>query len=329
MEDPPPAVAALLKQVREGTPLARVTAAKALGQLREAEPYLRLASMLADADPDTRPRLKAALTAHHIAIDARNVERAKKWADDGRIDMLVEAICFARWDASADAMTQLLFKFAETCSDRATKLLKLKEGEEFPRLGPIQTFEEMVEEASTKKPDGTAKRPTVRRHSRGTDDPVQLSGNAAQSALIRAEQVESRAGLGGSVAVVRDQWTAPRFTKGLDRSLLFINADIELDDLDRCLVVTDGDVTRWEAGRNAVRQSVVIACGSIQGRDVGKIGSSASCLWAGRNITLPTSDEMRNWAVLAGGKISVWASERNAPAVLERDDREPVRRAVL
>ena len=164
-EDPSPEIAALVKRVRAGDPVA----AKKLGQLPEAEPYLRFAILLA---PDKR--LTAALAELHASNDARNVARAKKWAAAGRIDLLVEAVCLARSDAAADALTAHLYDIAKLTAERASELLTGKKDKR-ARLGPgASSFAEFVKDTAARRYAGAKVDLDLR--------------NATQSSLVRAER---------------------------------------------------------------------------------------------------------------------------------------------
>ena len=98
-----------------------------------------------------------------------------------------------------------------------------------------------------------------------------------------------------------------------------MNGDLALGDVERRLVVTDGDVTRWQRADDSaeVSGSVVIARGSVSGPAVIGGWSNKSCVWAGGNITLSKTVSVEGWALLAGGDIQAEAKKGYEPALVK------------
>lgn len=294
-EDPSPEIAALVKRVRAGDPVA----AKKLGQLPEAEPYLRFAILLA---PDKR--LTAALAELHASNDARNVARAKKWAAAGRINLLVEAVCLAHSDAAANALTAHLYDIAKLTAECASELLTGKKDKRAAR------------------PRGVVVRRVRQRH-RGA--PVRRCEGGSRPAERNAVVARSGGCLSTvgehwfSVSVVRDGWTThAKFPNKLYASLLFMNGDLALGDVERRLVVTDGDVTRWQRADDSAEVSGSVVIARVCERPGGDRRLVKQVVRLGRREHHPQQDGLgRRLGILAGGDIQAEAKKGYEPALVK------------
>jgi hypothetical protein len=304
--DPPAAVAALLNQVRKGTPDERADAVEALVKAPGAEPYLRHA-ILVDSDR----RLHAAYTDVLAGIDERNAERIKKWSKEGRIDLLVEVACFAQSDDTIDEVMKHLFEFAAGCQKRAVKHAGVPSGA-FKSLGPAESFPDFIK---YEKPLRNAR------------ERVNVSNDfSGRPLLIRTEHISAESGLSRTVAVVRDGWSAKALrTNKLHTSLLFANGDVALGDVHRCLIVVDGDVTQWQEGEYPAEAnySVVIARGSVLGPARFSSDSHTGCVWAGGDITFRSPAKgLARWALFARGELKAEVEKGHEPAVAQSKTKE-------
>jgi hypothetical protein len=134
VDEPPAHVARLIARAR-GTGLEADVAARELGATPDAEPFVRHALLRAP-----HPRLRAAHETQLDARDARNVARAKAWADAGRADLLVEAAVMARTEGDADQFCARLMELANATTLRATKARADAEGS--PPKGAERAFRE-------------------------------------------------------------------------------------------------------------------------------------------------------------------------------------------
>ena len=285
-EDPPPEIAALVKRTQAGSPAERDEAAQALAKLPEAEPYLRFATLLGGDK-----RLVAVHTKQLAAIDQRNIARAEKWLANGRIDLIVEAVCLARTDAAADALTEPLITFSARTADQPPKVAK-PAGGKLPR--PEAASKSMAERAKIK---GLV---------RLTGEEVKLArGNKLSGAVVRAGRFDSEPIIVGSIVVVRDEWKIREPILRFHDTIAFTNADIVLCPMSRCIVVIDGDVTQWgeSTGGCRIDDSVVIARGSIGPAWIHAHGPDVSCVWSDRGIEIATPEALSGLALLSGGAI--------------------------
>jgi hypothetical protein len=304
--DPPAAIAALLNQVRKGTPDERADAIEALVKAPGAEPYLRY-TILVDSDR----RLHVAYADVLAGIDERNVERIKKWSKDGRIDLLVEVACFAQSDDTIDEMMKHLFEFSAECQKRAVKHTGVPSGA-FKSFGPAESFPDFIK---YEKPH------------RNVRERVNVSNDfSGRPLLIRTEHISAESGLSRTVAVVRDGWSAKALrTNKLHASLLFANGDVALGDAHRCLIVVDGDVTQWQEGEYPAEAnySVVIARGSVLGPARFSSDSHTGCVWAGGDIIFRSPAKgLARWALFARGEFKVEAEKAHEPAVAQSKTKE-------
>lgn len=299
VDDPPPHVARLIARAR-GTGFEADVAARTLADTPEAEPRVRHALLRAP-----HPRLRAAHESQLDARDARNVRRAKAWADAGRADLLVEAAVMARTDADGDALVGELVALAHRALERSWELRGITKDQRVPFHLPPTLAE--------------FKKKGVTRFSGEAVQPREYEMNA----LVRAARVERAHSVSYSLAVVRDGLPppAPNYLRKHWGLALFSNNDVELGELCKCFVLSDGDVTKW--GSDVFQEfeySLVIARGTV--RDEVMLQGRSSCVSVGGDLRAKFVDRATDCAVFAGGEARIGGKKENLPAIVNSNVKE-------
>lgn len=262
VDEPPARVAQLIARAR-GTGFEADVAARELAATPDAEPFVRHALLRAP-----HRRLRFAHDAQLDARDARNVARAKTWADAGRADLLVEAAVMARTDDIGDALANELIVLAHRALERSWELRGIPKEHRVPfDLKP--TMAEFKKKRASTQYAGDVVR--VR--------PFEMN------VLVRANRVEPAHSLAHSLAVVRDGLapTPPKYYLKHWSLSLFVNNDIELGELSKCFVLCDGDVTRWhDEVYQDFEYSLVIARGTVRNEAI--LQGRNSCVSVGGDL---------------------------------------------
>jgi|GEM_PF-6241278 hypothetical protein len=299
VDEPPAHVARLIARAR-GTGFEADVAARELGATPDAEPFVRHALLRAP-----HHRLQFAHEAQLDARDARNVARAKAWADAGRADLLVEAAVLARTDEAGDVFTNELMALAHRALERAWELRGITKDRRVPfEFGPtLAAFQ---------------KRRGLTRYSGDTVRTRAYEGDA----LVRANRVEVGHSPSYSVAVVRDGLAAaPRNALKSWGLALFTNNDAEIGELSRCFVFSDGDVIRWgDDSFQEFEYSLVIARGTV--RDDVMLQGRNSCVSVGGDLRARFVDGTDKCAVFTGGEARIGGKKENLPALIKSNVKE-------
>jgi PDZ domain len=299
VDEPPAHVARLLARARR-TGFEADVAARELADTPDAEPFVRHAILRTP-----HPRLRAVHEAQLDARDARNVRRARAWADTGRADLLVEAAVMARTDAAGDALISELVLLAHRALERSWELRGLTKEQRVPfHLSP--TLAEFKKTGFTRFSGETA-----RVHS------------FEMNVLVRATRVEPAHSVGYSLAVVRDGLPppAPGFLRKHWGMALFTNADVELGELSQCFVLSDGDVTKW--GNDVFQEfeySLVIARGTV--RDDVVLQGRNSCVSVGGDLRAKFIDGTNKCAVFTGGAANLSGQKKHQPELVKSGVKE-------
>jgi hypothetical protein len=255
--EPPPAVAGLLDQLRRGRDRGAVV--RALADRGDAAPYLR--AELPAATGGYRRDLAEALEAAEDPAWRRTLARAGRWAADGRLDVLAEALV-ACPDRDAPTIVGLIDPVQRRINERL--------------LGP------------NAHRDGFAPFRLFGRHGRTlAGDELDLRDTALQWDVVRADRcVVSRNPKTGSLVAARSGLAddADGLFSNWEGSVLLVNAPVRVRGLRYVLLVCDGDV---EIGPidGSVSDAVVLANGAV--RVTSGITSLRSvAVWAAGDITL-------------------------------------------
>ncbi|MGL6097916.1 MAG: PDZ domain-containing protein [Fimbriiglobus sp.] len=260
--------------------------ADALAAQNDAAPYIRLI-LAGNPDPVTSHVLAIALETIETRIFARNRARFPDWAAAGRFDLCAELLVSCRDKNEA-------VKLADALIPARKRVLA-----DFNKTYPYQGNYSHPWAVLLTKMHGSL-------YDHFVGEQVTIPANHSRMALVRADRcIFDTYEKDSLMAAVRTEFQDPPKRAGGKgpwyNSVLLVNADVELNWVNECLVVCDGDVVLVD-GR--VHQSVVIANGTIRAvrRDRGAI--IVDGVVVRRDPEYPVTDISRSW-VAAGADIEL------------------------
>lgn len=285
IDHPPEHIGHLLKRLKADASLVRDAAVKELSGLDDAEPFVRVAAD--SASGAEKQALLQALAAIHRRIDARNVERAKSWVRDGRLDLVVDFLSRCDTDAAV-AVADRLIGFTGEMKRSAERLMP--DGGAGPRRIAPFPFKDYRQFSSMQM--------FARIHEEDVEIPYTVHSN------VFARVGRCRLGIGDKNAWLlcsRDAITDgdPARTTWFN-SIILVNGRYVLPEFKNSLLVCDEDLDLHQSCR--VVNSVLVVRGTIRSKHRARV--EGSFVWAGSTIEAPAS-VVEGSACVSRGKIAV------------------------